>query len=347
MLFEKGVLSNPYIYSSLIAVGSLLILLSFYLILKAIARKYRSSNSVGEKVLQSTILPLCSLLFLSALYFSIRHLPIISNYLTWINHGFFVLAVLLASWLVMRISTVFVTHWMRVRKKFEKTPQLLNKIIIVTIFLIAVIVILGYFNVEITPLIATLGVGGLAVGLALQNTLSNFFAGLHVLTDKPVQVGDFVELEGKNINGYVDDIGWRSTRLKTLPGNYIVIPNNTLAESIIKNTSAPQKQQSFVFQCGVGYGSDLKKVEKITVDVAKKIQKNVKGTIKDFEPFIRYHTFDDSNINFSVILRIEDYVSKYLVQHEFIKELKARFDKEKIEISWPVRKIYQAKKKVN
>ncbi len=100
---------------------------------------------------------------------------------------------------------------------------------------------------------------------------------------------------------------------------------------------------SVVLQCGVSYGSDLKKVEKVTINTAKKIQSTVIGAVKNFEPFIRYHTFGDSNINFSIILRIEKYVDKYLVVHEFIKELKEEYDKNKIEISYPVRKMYKAK----
>ena len=89
-----------------------------------------------------------------------------------------------------------------------------------------------------------------------------------------------------------------------------------------------------VVQCGVDYGSDLKKVEKITIDVARKIQQAVPGAVKTFEPFIRYHTFADSNINFSIILRVEKYVDKYLVTHEFMKALKERYDREGIEISY-------------
>jgi len=98
-----------------------------------------------------------------------------------------------------------------------------------------------------------------------------------------------------------------------------------------------------VVQCGVSYKSDLGKVEKVTIDVAKKIQEKIPGAVKTFEPFIRYHTFGDSNINFSIILRVEEPVARYLIIHEFIKALKARYDKEGIEISWPVRKIYYKK----
>jgi small-conductance mechanosensitive channel len=121
------------------------------------------------------------------------------------------------------------------------------------------------------------------------------------------------------------------------------MPNKKLAESKIINYFMPQKEMSTLVQVGVSYNEDLKKIERITIEEATKIQKRVKGAIKDFKPFIRYHTFGDSNINFTIILRVEAFVDKYLVKHEFIKALKERYDKEKIEISWPVRKVYNYK----
>ena len=130
------------------------------------------------------------------------------------------------------------------------------------------------------------------------------------------------------------------SRIRTLPNTLVIVPNSKIASTIITNDSLPVPEMSVVIQCGVAYSSDLEKVEKVTVDAAKKTQKIVTGAVKGFEPFIRYHTFGDSNINFSIILRVEKFVDKYLVTHEFIKALKKAYDKEGIEISWPVRKIY-------
>ena len=180
------------------------------------------------------------------------------------------------------------------------------------------------------------------VGLALQNTISNFFAGLYVISERGINVGDFLELDN-GISGWVEDVGWRSTRIRTLPNTIVIIPNSKLAESVIINQSLPEKQMSAVVECGVAYTSDLERVEKITLEVARKIQKEVPGAVRTFEPFMRYHTFGDSNINFSVILRVEKPGDRYLVIHEFIKALKKRYDEERIEISWPVRKIYYGK----
>jgi small-conductance mechanosensitive channel len=215
----------------------------------------------------------------------------------------------------------------------------LKNIIDVFLIIIAILLILAALNVEITPLIASLGIGGLAVALALQPTIANYFSGLYITADRSIKVGDYIELEN-GMKGYVENISWRSTKIRTLPNNLVIIPNSKLTDMIVTNYYDPVEEMSIVLQCGVSYSSDLEKVEKVTIEVAKEILSKVEGGVKEFEPFIRYHTFGDSNIEFSIILRVRDFVSKYLITHEFIKALKKRYDKEGIEISFPARNIY-------
>ena len=303
----------------------------------------RTRTDIDDQIIAIITKPLYVAIVLGGIYLGVRSLDFFANYTFYINTGFFIIFTFIVAYVTSKIASLLVISSLKVKKKYEKTPRLLNKIISAVIYLVAILMILGHFNVEITPLVAGLGIGGLAIGLALQSTLSDFFAGLHILSDQPIRVGDYIELENK-LSGFVEDIGWRSTRIRTLPNNIVVIPNNKLAESTITNYSMPEQEMGFVLQCGVAYNSDLKKVEKVTIEVAKEIQKKVQGAVKDFEPFIRYHTFGDSNINFSIILRVEKPVDKYLVGHEFIKALKERYDKEGIEISWPVRLIYQGNK---
>jgi small-conductance mechanosensitive channel len=259
-----------------------------------------------------------------------------------IDGVFFVIMILLCAVLISNIITVIMLGYLKVRRGFERPPRLLNKAISIIIFIIAIAVILAYFNIDITALVAGVGLGALAIGLALQSTLSNFFAGVHLLSDRPINVGDFIELD-KDTSGTVEDIGWRSTRMRTLADNLLIIPNAKLADSNILNYSMPKQDLSLWIPCGVAYESDLKKVEKITLEVAKQIQQTVEGAVKDFEPGFRFREFDDSNINFTTVLRIEEPMKRFAVRSEFIKTLKERFDKEGIEISWPIRKIYQIK----
>ncbi|MEW6295871.1 MAG: mechanosensitive ion channel domain-containing protein [Candidatus Diapherotrites archaeon] len=341
----ETLIQNDYLRFLLILVASFIIARTAHFILKNYLKKLteKTKSDIDDILVDLITRPLYVLVMLGGFYLALKSLAVLNPYYLWLDGIFFLLFVFIIARLVSRALAIFVSKGLKVQKKFEKTPQLINKIVSAVIYLFAILIALDYFGIEITPVIAALGIGGLAVGLALQSTLSNFFAGLSIISAKPINIGDHIEIPDANISGYVEDISWRATRIKTLPNTIVIVPNSKLAESIIVNNSLPQKEMAALVQCGVAYNSDLKKVEKVTVDVARKIQKTVPGAVKEFEPFIRYHTFADSNINFTVILRVETFVDKYLVMHEFIKALKERYDKEGIEISWPVRKIYYGK----
>jgi small-conductance mechanosensitive channel len=206
------------------------------------------------------------------------------------------------------------------------------------IVLLALLIILDTSGVSITPLIASLGVGSLGIALALQSPLGNFFAGLQIVTAKPIEIGQYISLSSGE-SGYVTKIGWRSTTIRMLRNNLIVIPNSKIADAIITNYDLPEKEQSILIDVGVHYDSDLEQVERVTCEVAKEVLQAVQGGKKDFEPFIRYHTFGDSSINFTVILRVEEFVSGYAVKHEFVKRLHKRFRDEGIVIPFPIRTL--------
>lgn len=299
----------------------------------------KTKTDIDDRLLAALERPFVILVVLVGLYFSLLQIDYLRQHRDFIDDIFYILGVLWAVFVLYRLTKLAMEKWISINPSFQNMPKLVVKVLNVFVYFIGLIIILKHFNVEITPLVATLGIGGIAIGFALQDTLSNFFAGLHIISDKPINIGDFVELGG-NISGYVEDIGWRTTRIRTLPNTLVIVPNSKIASTIITNDSLPVPEMSIAIQCGVAYTSDLKKVEDVTIEAAEKIQKTVRGAVKDFQPFIRYHTFGDSNINFSIILRVEEFVDKYLVIHEFIKALKKVYDKEGIEISWPVRKIY-------
>lgn len=210
---------------------------------------------------------------------------------------------------------------------------------------LGVLILLDSFGVSITPILASLGIGSLAIALALQPTLENLFAGVQIIVDKPFQIGQFIKLESGE-EGYVHKIGWRSTWIRMLPNNIVVMPNNVLVNSKITNYYYPEQELAVLVQVGVHYEEDLAKVEKVTVEVARETLKEVAGGIPTFEPFIRYHTFADFSINFTVILRAKEFVDNYLIKHEFIKRLHRRYAKEGITIPYPIRAVnYDQEKK--
>lgn len=201
-----------------------------------------------------------------------------------------------------------------------------------------VLIFLQLIGISITPILASLGIGSLAVALALQDTLSNFFAGIYVAVDKPVEVGQLIKLETGE-EGYVIEVGWRSTRIRTLQNNVVIIPNSKLMGSVITNYHLLDKEMVLTVEVGVHYHSDLNHVEKVTLEVAREAMKKTLGGVPEFQPIVRLHTFGESSVNFSVVLRAKEFVDHYTVKHEFIKMLHERFRKEGIVIPYPIRNI--------
>jgi len=205
---------------------------------------------------------------------------------------------------------------------------------------LGLLVILNGLGLSIAPMLTALGVGGLAVALALQEPLANFFAGLFITLAGQIRVGDYVRLDTGQ-EGYVVDFSWRSTRLRMLANNLVIVPNAKLAQAIVVNHHLPSQDLAVLVEVGVDYASDLPHVERAVMDVGRDVMTHVAGGVPDFEPFIRYHTFGDSSIDFTVILRANEFVDQYLIKHEFIKRLHARFKAEGIVIPFPIRTIVQ------
>lgn len=339
----KDFFQNEYLRFLFITGVSIIGTWVFYFIINSYVRKWaeKTETDLDDLILNVTLRPTCLLVFMVGFFIAIRSLSLPERTIWLLGRGYYVFIVFILAFITSKILTILISRWLKTEKGFEKSPQLITKIVAVTVYLIAFLMMLKHFEIEISPLIATLGVGGLAVGLALQGTLSNFFAGLQIISDHPFYVGDFIELAGTEINGYVEDIGWRTTRIRTTSNTIVIIPNSKVSDSILINNNFPIPEMSVVVPCGVSYSSDLDKVERVTIDVAKEIQKNVQGAVKDFEPFIRYNRFGDSNIQFSIILKVQTVVDKYLLTHHLIKMLKVRYEKEGIEIYYPTIKVFK------
>ena len=280
---------------------------------------------------------------LAGIYGALLNLPLQPNILTIIQKIILVAIIISATSVITKIAVGLINLHSKKTAALPSASLFVN-ITRILIFSIGVLIILQSVGVSITPLITALGIGGLAVALALQPTLSNLFAGIQIIISKQVEVGDYVQLDSGQ-KGYVTDISWRNTKIRELPNNIVVVPNSKLADSIVTNFNQPQKEMSVLVSCGVSYDSNLEKVEKITIDVAKKVLKKIQGGESEFEPFVRFHTFGDSSIDFNVILRVKEFVNKYLIEHEFIKALHKRYKKEGINIPFPIRTLYMEKDK--
>ncbi|MFJ9903317.1 mechanosensitive ion channel family protein [Streptomyces sp. NPDC101152] len=208
----------------------------------------------------------------------------------------------------------------------------------VLVLAIGFLVVLQTLGISIAPMLTALGVGGLAVALALQDTLANLFAGLHILASRTVQPGDYIRLSSGE-EGYVEDINWRQTTVRALSNNLVVIPNGQLAKSNMTNFMRPEQQLTVLVQVGVAYDSDLEHVERVTAEVVAEVMKGTAGAVPDHEPAIRFHTFGDSRIGFTVILGVGEFSDQFRIKHEFIKALHRRYREEGIRIPAPTRTV--------
>jgi small-conductance mechanosensitive channel len=206
----------------------------------------------------------------------------------------------------------------------------------VVVAAIGLLVILDTLGIKITGLLATLGVGGLAVGLALQDTLSNFFAGIRILVGGKIRPGDFIRLEN-GLEGTVQDITWGQTTVLQPPNNLVLVPNGKLAASITTNFSLPDPAQNFIVPLSVARGSDLDKVEAVTLEVARETARVVEEAVAEFEPKLRFDGFGDSGINVNVVLRARHFDMRGRIVHEFTKRLLVRYRAEGIELATPLR----------
>jgi small-conductance mechanosensitive channel len=218
--------------------------------------------------------------------------------------------------------------------------NLLGKALII---IIGLLVTLDSLSISITPLLTTLGIGGLAVALAFKDTLANFFAGLYILADRPIREGDYIKLEG-GPEGYVEGVGWRSTRIRTLPNNIVIIPNSKVSESIITNYFLPERRMALLLNIAVSYGSDSRRVEKILLEEATQASSELEGLLADPPPIVRFIPgFGESALNFTLICQVREFADQYSVQHELRHRLFERFKKEGIEIPFPQRTVHLRK----
>ena len=274
---------------------------------------------------------------------SIESLNLQSSYLTNIVNEHvpkFLIIVLIGSITLAlgKLAVSLFDLWAKGQEKGFPSTTMFTNFVRIAIYVVGVLIILDALNISIAPMITALGVGGLAVSLALKDTLSDVFAGLHILLSKKVQVGDFIQIDSGDM-GYVQNISWRNTTVMERTNNIIHIPNNRLSAAIIKNYDSGDPSFSVKIPVGVGYNSDLDKVENVTKDVINEIQDSMEETNKNYEPTMRFQNFGESSVNLMVYFRGNRYGDHNPIIHQFIKLLHKRYSDEGIEIPFPVRTV--------
>lgn len=257
-----------------------------------------------------------------------------------VNQTLTLLVIFAATVSAARVVAGLVASVTQARSGVAGSATIFMNITRILVLAIGFLVGLQTLGISIAPLLTALGVGGLAVALALalQDTLANLFAGIHILASKTVQRGDYIRLSSGE-EGYVEDINWRQTTVRELSNNLVVIPNGQLAKSNMTNFMRPEQQLTILVQAGVSYDSDLEQVERVTKEVVAEVMTGITGAVPEHDPAVRFHTFGDSRIGFTVILGVGEFSDQYRIKHEFIKRLHRRYREEGIRIPSPARTV--------
>jgi small-conductance mechanosensitive channel len=334
----KSILTNQYL---LVSVASIFGLLFGHYILRVLFQKLRELSK-GKNFNYTTVLfnSLSKVSFIvgGIIFLNLTEaLPFNVDFGVWYSKLKTSLNVLAVTYILAEFLVFIYDRY--TREKLGKATSLYHIIIRILTYSGGVIVFSHLIGLELAPILTALGVGGLAVALALQDTLSNLFAGLHILAAKQLKPGDYIKLDSGD-EGYVIDINWRNTEIKTLLENVIIVPNSKISSSISTNYFTLQKNMFFQVTVGVHYDSDLEQVEKVTLETANELMKDYASHLKNFEPKVRFFEFADSSINMKVWLATDLYENQFTMRHEFVKRLHKKFNTAGIVIPFPIRTIY-------
>ncbi|HVO67069.1 MAG TPA: mechanosensitive ion channel family protein [Syntrophales bacterium] len=336
---------KKFLLPMIIVVAGFLIGIIFEKIVLREIRKLSSktkweSNEIFIKALHGTT----TVLFLVAgVYLALESIELSPDLLSIIHKVLLVFVIFFVTLVLSRIAVGFVTLYSkRAGGAFISTSMFTN-ITRILVLIIGILIILQYLGISIAPILTALGVGGLAVALALQDTLSNLFAGIHVIASGKLKPGHYLRLSSGE-EGYVTDITWRYTTIRSLQNNTIIVPNSKLASAIVTNFNIPDQKILISIEAGVSYDSDLEKVERVTIEVAEEVMKDIRVGVPGFEHVVTYKKFGESSVNFDVHLHVKEFVDQYAIKHEFIKRLHKRYREEGIQIPFPVRTVYMKEK---
>ena len=287
--------------------------------------------------------PVLALVLVQAAYLALRTLSYVGDPGGYRERLWGAATLFVAVWLLWRVAgAVFTWYALQAAGDADhfrqKTLPIVRRIAQVAIVLSGGVLVLGQLGVAISPLLAGLGIGGLAVALAVQPILANIFAGSYVLSDGSIRVDDFLEIEG-GPTGWVDDIGWRATRIRTFDNNLIVVPNATLAAATVTNFDTAAAPVGAAAVCGVSYEENLERVEAIAREVLAGIAADCDAADPAYEPVVLFLSFGESNIDFLIKLQALNRRQRATVVHEMVKRIHTRFAAEGITINYPARRV--------
>ena len=257
------------------------------------------------------------------------------RYAFYLNKTIYVLVILSITLVTIRVSDRILNSF--IQKSHVPIPAtgIVNVIVKITLLIMGLLITFTILGISIAPLITALGVVGLAAALAFQDTLANLFAGMYLLVEKTIRIGDFIRLESGQ-EGFVDDISWRTTRIRMPANNMVVIPNSKLSQNVVVNYSLPEKRTSLAIPVCVSYASDPDMVEGILVDEMQKAVKELAEVLDNPEPMVRFMPgYGETSLEFTISFQVREFTDQTRVQPELRKRIFYRLKKEGIEMPFP------------
>jgi len=333
-----------YFHAAITVIFGLVLAGAAHLVIRWLKKKADATDTQLDNIILNAIGgPLVVAIVAVSIYAALTRFDIVPDSLSWLITDQVITAffILLGAW----ICSVFSYNLIRTYGAViaEKTDTDIDDRVIpileiaakYLIWFIAFLLILATFNIDITPFLAGAGIAGLAVALAAQDLLSNFFGGAIITMDKPFVIGDRIKF-GEYF-GDIVSIGPRSTRLKTLDNQIITIPNSKITTNIVVNYAQPDQKLKVRIPFSVAYGSDMPRVKAVLLEVAREAQAKTPWVLADPAPSVYFLEFGESGLNGQLLLWTNNYDNSWDVQDYMNSHIDERFREEKIEI--PFRQV--------
>jgi small-conductance mechanosensitive channel len=310
-------------------------------LLRALAAWYSKTQSRTGLILAESLRgALLIWILILAVHLALQASELPARFTQWSTEPLRVLFILSLTLMCMRIASEVIRYSSAQIPGAVPVTTLTQTLAQLGVLILGVLIILNQLRISITPILTALGVGGLAVALALQDTLANLFAGFYITVAGQVRLGDYIKLDSGS-EGYVADITWRSTTIRTLSNNLIIVPNSKLGQAIVTNYHLPEKRLPVQVQVHVSYDSDPRQVERVLLEIAAETVRDVPGMLAEPAPYVSWDPGPgDSSVGLSLNYSVTEFNDQFAVRNELRKRIFQRFRNEGIAVPYPARSIF-------
>ncbi|WP_180542240.1 mechanosensitive ion channel family protein [Nevskia soli] len=303
-------------------------------------RQANSSSHVALILMEALRGPIIIWSLIFGIYFALENSAVPRHLEHFLSKSLFALWIISFTVMATKLAGGIVRYYVRRDGTEMAAASLTRSLAQIAVAAVGIAILLRHLGISITPLVTALGVGGLAVALALQDTLGNLFGGFYITIAGQVRLGDYIRLNATGEEGYVTDISWRSTTIRTLMNSMVIVPNSKLSQAIVTNFMLPEKSMGISIGVGVSYDADPDRVEQILMEIGEAATNEIDGMVPKGEVSVRLIPgFGDSALQFQLNVKISEFSRQYLVQHELRKRILKRFREENIDMPFPTRTV--------